>query len=178
LLSTYLHVGKKLDVNKDVWILIKRPNTNVWEDGMISDYLHVGISVRDLEKSVQFYTEILGMEEGIRVSHKGETISQVVDVEDTDVDVCYVTKGMHRLELIEYKNKDKAKLNYNYKSQDEPGLVHIAFIVDNVDEVYQKIKDLGYEFNSPPMVTRENGPKIAFFKGPDNVIIELYQKVN
>ena len=116
------------------------------------------------------------MEEGIRVSHKGGTISRVVDVEDAHVDVCYVIKGNHRLELIEYKNKDQAKLNTTYKSQDDPGLVHIAFIVDDVDATYQKIKNMGYEFNSPPMVTRENGPKIAFFRGPDNVIIELYQK--
>jgi catechol 2,3-dioxygenase-like lactoylglutathione lyase family enzyme len=145
---------------------------------MVNDFLHVGISVRKLDESVKFYTEILGMEEGIRVSHKGETISQVVAVENTEVDVCYVTKGKHRLELIEYKNKDKAKLNTAYKSQDDPGLVHIAFIVDDVDEIYQKIKDLGYDFNSPPMVTRENGPKIAFFRGADNVIIELYQKAD
>jgi glyoxylase I family protein len=143
---------------------------------MATDYLHVGISVRNLDKSVQFYTEVLGMEEGIRVSHKGETISRVVAVEDAEVDVCYVTKGKHRLELIEYKNKDQAKLNHTYKPQDDPGLVHIAFIVDDVDGTYRKIKDMGYEFNSPPMVTRESGPKIAFFRGPDNVIIELYQK--
>ena len=143
---------------------------------MVNDYLHVGISVRNLEESVKFYTEILGMQEDIRAYHKGETISRVVAVENTEVEVCYVTKGKHRLELIEYKNKDKAKLNYTYKSQDDPGLVHIAFIVDDVEEIYQKIKDLGYEFNSPPIITRENGPKIAFFRGPDNVIIELYQK--
>jgi catechol 2,3-dioxygenase-like lactoylglutathione lyase family enzyme len=145
---------------------------------MATDYLHVGISVRNLNKSVKFYTEVLGMEEGIRVSHKGETISKVVAVEDAEVDVGYVTKGIHRLELIEYKNKDNAKLNTTYKSQDDPGLVHIAFIVDDVDEIYQKIKALGYEFNSAPMVTRKNGPKIAFFRGPDNVIIELYQKAD
>jgi catechol 2,3-dioxygenase-like lactoylglutathione lyase family enzyme len=148
------------------------------ENRMVKDYLHVGISVRNLDESVQFYTEVMGMEEGIRVSHKGETISKVVAVEAAEVDVCYVTKGIHRLELIEYKNKDDAKLNTAYQSQDDPGLVHIAFIVDDVDETYQTIKGLGYEFNSPPMVTRENGPKIAFFRGPDNVIIELYQKAD
>lgn len=143
---------------------------------MATDYLHVGISVRNLDESVKFYTEVLGMEEGLRVSHKGETISRVVAVEDAEVDVCYVTKGNHRLELIEYKHKDQAKLNTDYKSQDDPGLVHIAFIVDDVEATYQQIKDLGYAFNSPPLVTRENGPKITFFRGPDNVIIELYQK--
>jgi catechol 2,3-dioxygenase-like lactoylglutathione lyase family enzyme len=145
---------------------------------MVRDYLHIGISVRNLEESVKFYTEVLGMKEGLRAQHKGEKVSRVVAVKDAEVDVCYVTKGQHRLELIEYKNKDQAKLNTTYKSQDDPGLVHIAFIVDDVDETYRRIKDLGYEFNSPPMVTRENGPKIAFFKGPDNVIIELYQKAD
>ena len=145
---------------------------------MATDYLHVGISVRNLNESVKFYTEVLGMEEGLRTRHKGDKVSRVVAVEDAEVDVCYVTKGQHRLELIEYKNKDQAKLNTTYKSQDDPGLVHIAFIVDDVDEAYRKIKGLGYEFNSAPMVTRENGPKIAFFRGPDNVIIELYQKAD
>ncbi|UCD77193.1 MAG: VOC family protein [Desulfobacterales bacterium] len=143
---------------------------------MVNDFLHVGISVRNLEESVRFYTEVLGMQEDTRAYHTGEKVSRVVDVENAEVAVCYVTKGKHRLELIEYKNKDQAKLNYSYKPQDEPGLVHIAFIVEDVDESYQKIKNLGYQFNSPPMVTRENGPKIAFFKGPDNVIVELYQK--
>lgn len=145
---------------------------------MVKDFLHVGISVRNLEESVRFYTEVLGMEKGIQAHHEGHIISQVVAVENAEVDVCYVTNGSHLLELIEYKNKDQVKRNHSYKSQDDPGLVHIAFIVDDVEKIYQEIAALGYEFNSAPMVTRENGPKIAFFRGPDNVIIELYQKAD
>lgn len=145
---------------------------------MTNSFLHVGISVRDLAASVKFYTEVMGMEKGVAAYHKGEIISRVVSVEDAEVDVCYVTNGQHKLELIEYKRKDKAKQNQTYKPQDDPGLTHIAFIVENVDEMYCKIKALGYEFNSAPMVTRENGPKIAFFKGPDNVMIEIYQKAS
>jgi len=144
----------------------------------MTEFLHVGISVRDLKKSVQFYTEVLGMNEGLRVGHKGENLSRVVGVENAEVDVCYVTSGTHRLELIEYKNKDQSKRDQSYKPQDHPGLVHIAFIVDDVDEMYAKIKQLGYRFNSPPMVTRDNGPRIAFFEGPDNVVVELYQKAD
>ena len=94
---------------------------------MVKGFLHVGISVRNLEESVRFYTEVLGMEKGIQAHHEGDVLSQVIAVENAEVDVRYVTKGTHLLELIEYKNKDQAKLNNAYKSQDDPGLVHIAF---------------------------------------------------
>ena len=80
--------------------------------------------------------------------------------------------------LIEYKNKDEAKKQTVYRGQENPGIVHIAYVVDDVDRMFQEIKALGYEFYSAPMVTRENGPKITFFKGPDNVIIELYEKAS
>jgi catechol 2,3-dioxygenase-like lactoylglutathione lyase family enzyme len=144
----------------------------------VKDFLHTGISVRNLKESVKFYTEVMGMEEHIKAAHKGPRISQVVNVKDADIEVCYVKKRNHLLELFEYKGKDEAKQNGKCTPQDNPGLVHIAFLVDDVDQMYEKIKDLGYEFYSPPMVTRENGPKITFFKGPDNVIIELYEKVS
>ena len=56
------------------------------------------------------------------------------------------------------------------------GLIHIAFLVDDVDQEYERIKRLGLEFHAPPMVAGENGPKITYFRGPDNVIIEIFEK--
>jgi lactoylglutathione lyase len=144
---------------------------------MIKNLLHVGIGVRDLEKTVKFYTELMGMEILGSAYNIGEAISRVVGVDDAELVVCHVGKGNLRLELIDYKN-DKKKARSRYKDQDEPGILHIAFTVSDIDKEYEKIKAHGYEFNSPPMVARENGPKICYFKGPDDVIIELFEDKN
>jgi catechol 2,3-dioxygenase-like lactoylglutathione lyase family enzyme len=141
---------------------------------MIQEMNHVSVSVFNLEKSVYFYTEVMGMEIDYRAYHEGDKISEVAGVDNAVLDICVVKKGPCSIELIEYKNK--AKLQKEYKPQNEPGLIHISFFVSDVDKEYEKINSLGYESNSLPMVTRENGPKICYFKGPDNVIIELYEK--
>ncbi len=95
---------------------------------MIKNLLHVGIGVRDLEKTVKFYTELMGMEVLGRAHNVGEKISRVVGVEDAELVVCHVGKGNLRLELIDYKN-GKKKAESRYKEQDEPGILHIAYAV-------------------------------------------------
>jgi catechol 2,3-dioxygenase-like lactoylglutathione lyase family enzyme len=142
---------------------------------MIQEFVHVGVSVFDLEESVRFYTHVMGMELDYRAYHKGDKISQVVDVMDAELNICVVKKGEVRVELIDYGNDEK-KIK-EYKDQDSPGLIHLSFRVSDVDEEYRRIKSMGYQFNSEPMVTRENGPKICYFRGPDNVVIELYELI-
>ncbi len=140
---------------------------------MVKSLNHVGLSVVNLEKSVKFYTEVLGMEIDYRAYHEGKPISDVVGVKKANLQVCVVRKGDCKIELIEYGNRVDPK---GHKRQNEPGLIHISFEVDDVDEVYQTVRDLGYEFYSQPMVTRPGGPRICYFKGPDDVTMELYEK--
>ncbi len=140
---------------------------------MVKSMNHVGLSVENLEESVKFYTGVMGMEIDYRTYHEGEAISDVVGVDNATLDICVVRKGNCSIELIEYNNKVEAK---GHKKQNEPGLVHISFAVENVDDMYEKIRSLGYDFYSKPMVTRPDGPKICYFKGPDNVTMELYEK--
>ena len=140
---------------------------------MIQDFVHVGIGVFDLEASVRFYTEVLGMQVDYRAQHQGDRISRVVDVQNAELNICVVRKGGMCLELIDYGNAGK-KIR-QYKDQDSPGLIHLAMKVSDVDGEYLRLKSMGYPFNSPPMVTRDNGPKICSFRGPDNVVVELYE---
>jgi glyoxylase I family protein len=143
---------------------------------MVKSFLHVGVGVRDLEESVRFYTEVMGMAEEYRSHNEGEKISRIVDVENADLDVCMLVKNNLRIELLAYKSA-KPNDEQSHIKQDAIGLTHLAFRVDDVDKEYERIKTLGYSFNAPPMVARENGPKITYFRGPDNVIIEIYQKM-
>lgn len=146
---------------------------------MVNNFLHVGISVFDLAESVKFYTEVMGLDPDYEAHHKGDAISGVVGVKDAEANIKVVKKGSIKLELIDYGNEEKKQQKQSkHKDQDSPGLIHIAFAVDNVDKEYERIKALGYEFNSEPRVTRPNGPRIAYFRGPDNVVIELYQKTH
>ena len=142
-------------------------------DMQVQEIVHIGVSVFDLEKSVQFYQDVVGMEIVYRAFHEGEKISQVVDVPDATLKICVLQKGAVRLELIDYGKPEKQRVGY--PDQSVPGLIHIAMKVADVDEAYRRMKALGYGFNSEPMVTRENGPKICYFRGPDNVVMELYE---
>ena len=45
---------------------------------MIKEFTHVGLSVMDLKKSVEFYTLVMGMEVDYKACHEGEAISRVV----------------------------------------------------------------------------------------------------
>jgi glyoxylase I family protein len=140
---------------------------------MVEEIVHIGVSVFDLETSVRFYQEVVGMEIDYRAHHTGEKVSTVVGVPDATLDICVLKKGGVRLELIDYGKAPRKQAGY--PDQARPGLIHIAMKVSDVEEAYTRMKALGYGFNSPPMVTRENGPKICYFRGPDNVIMELYE---
>lgn len=142
-------------------------------DMQVEEIVHIGVSVFDLEESVQFYRDVVGMEIEYRAHHEGEKISRVVDVPDAKLEVCVLRKGAVRLELIDYGKPEKKRVAY--QEQSTPGLIHIAMKVSDVDEAYRRLSARGYGFNSEPLVTRENGPRICYFHGPDNVIMELYQ---
>ena len=138
---------------------------------MIKEFLHVAIAVEDLKASTAFYMEIMGMEVDYRVRHTGELPSRISGVEDADLEVVVLKKGAVRIELTDSRRKETA----SHRPQNQTGLTHIAFLVSDIDLEFERISSLGYGFNSPPLQSRPGGPKVCYFHGPDDVVIELYQ---
>lgn len=124
-------------------------------------FLHTMVRVKDIEKSLAFYTDVLNM----KLDHKKR-------LED-----CWLYF------LTDEENTCQIELTYNDETPDGgyglgSGFGHFAFSVDSLDEFTEKINKLGYSYLYPPFDLNGKGSKIAFIKDPDGYEIELIEKVN
>ncbi|AAV82274.1 VOC family protein [Idiomarina loihiensis] len=125
-------------------------------------YLHTMVRVHDLEQSLNFYCDLLGLKE---VSRK--------DVEKGRFTLVFLAAP----DDIERAKKDQApmlELTYNWDPQTYRGgrnFGHLAFRVENIYELCQKLMDNGVIINRPP-----RDGHMAFVRSPDNISIELLQK--
>lgn len=123
-------------------------------------FLHTMIRVRDIEKSLKFYTEVLDMELDYNKRLDDCTLYFLNDKEKT----C-------QLELT--YNDETPVDGYALGS----GFGHLAFAVDSFDDFTKKINKLGYKYLYEPFDLTGKGSKIAFINDPDGYEIELIEKV-
>ena len=124
-------------------------------------FLHTMVRVKDIEKSLAFYTDVLNM----KLDHKKR-------LED-----CWLYF------LTDEENTCQIELTYNDETPDGgyelgSGFGHFAFSVDSLDEFTDKINKLGYSYLYPPFDLNGKGSKIAFINDPDGYEIELIENVN
>ena len=125
-------------------------------------YLHTMVRVRDLDASMAFYRELLGLVETRRYeSEQGQfTLVYLAAPED--------------LEQARAEQAPLVELTYNWDGEKYQGgrnFGHLAYEVDDVYALCQKVLDQGIELNVPP-----SDGHMAFFRSPDNISIELLQK--
>jgi len=125
-------------------------------------YLHTMVRVHDLERSLHFYCNLLGMKE---VSRK--------EVEKGRFTLVYLA-AEDDYERAERERSPELELTYNWDPETYSGgrnFGHLAFEVDNIYDLCQKLKDNGVIINRPP-----RDGHMAFVRSPDNISIELLQK--
>ncbi|MEL6817671.1 MAG: VOC family protein [Pseudomonadota bacterium] len=125
-------------------------------------YLHTMVRVSDVEKSLDFYINKLGLEEIRRYdSEKGRfTLIFLAAPEDREAALA------NKAPLIE--------LTHNWDPEEYEGgrnFGHLAYVVDDIYALCQKLMDAGVTINRPP-----RDGHMAFIKSPDGISIELLQK--
>ena len=148
---------------------------------MILSVDHINLVVSDLERSVDFYTNVLGFRETQRAELEGEWIETIIGLETVKASVAYVVSpaGQPRLELLQYHSP----IGDGFQANSIPntlGLRHLALSVDNIDSAVQRLREAGTELLSRPVVAptdviqHSTGQKIlCYFHDPDGVLLEL-----
>ena len=125
---------------------------------MKSRLLHTMIRVHDLDRSVRFYTEVLGLREQRR---------RVLEKADATLVFLVDEAGHHAIELT--FNHDGR--SYELGSQ----FGHFAMGVADLDRARAELAGHGVEFTRGPYTVSAGGSRIAFIKDPDGIEIELIE---
>ncbi len=143
---------------------------------MIKDVRHMGIVVSDMEKSLKFYRDLLGLKVKSLVDEEGEFLDNMLARENVKNKVAklYAKNGNTLVELIDSKSYG------NKKDRDffTIGASHLALTVDNLDETYDYLIKNGVKFTAPPQQTPDRFAKVTFCEDPDGTPIELVEVIN
>jgi len=143
---------------------------------MIKDVRHIGIVVSDMEKSLKFYRDLLGLKIKSLVNEEGEFLDNMLAHENVKNRVAKLVteQGNALVELID------SRLYGNKKDRDffTIGASHFAFTVDDLEKTYDYLVKNGVKFTAPPQQTPDGFAKVTFCEDPDGTPIELVQVIN
>src|SRR2546423_14259332 len=139
---------------------------------------HTGITVSDLERSLEFWQNVLGFELSHRAHQTSEMASEITGVAGAEIKLAVVkAPGGHKIELLEYLAPHDRKKRVDLRPCDV-GSVHVAFTVDNLDGILQKIAGSGWKAAGKPQ-TLPSGPnagkRVAYVLEPDGTTLEFMQ---
>jgi lactoylglutathione lyase len=125
-------------------------------------YLHTMVRVKDLDASLRFWTDLLGLQEVRRMENEQGRFTLVFLAAPKD------------LERSATERSPEVELTYNWDPEEYTGgrnFGHLAYKFDNIYAACQRLMDGGVVINRPPRDGR-----MAFVRSPDGISIELLQE--
>jgi len=126
---------------------------------MVKKLLHTRMRVNDLERTVKFYQDVLGLTIGRR--HTSPRGAQLVFLRtpnsDEEIEICQMPPGAPPVQV-------------------QPDLMHLAFEVDDMEQFAAELKKKGHALSDGPTKTA-SGSILAFLDAPEGYEVELIQRL-
>ncbi|MEJ8573777.1 lactoylglutathione lyase [Microbaculum marinum] len=125
-------------------------------------YLHTMVRVSDVDASLKFYCDLLGMKEVRRIDDEKGRFTLIFLAAPED------------LGRAESERAPLLELTYNWDPEEYGegrNFGHLAFVVDDIYATCERLQTAGVTINRPP-----RDGHMAFVRSPDNISIELLQK--
>jgi len=138
---------------------------------------HTGLTVRDLDRSVAFYRDLLGFEVVFRWNPKAPYIRELVGYPEVDLHaaILAIPNSTVFLELLEYRGIPEAAVDM---ANGNIGNAHIAFFVDELDPLYERLAACGVASVSRPVtptIGPNRGGRAVYMIDPDGFRVELIE---
>ncbi len=123
---------------------------------------HTSVRTSNMERSVKFYTELLGME-FVRSKEIPQRNAEIAFLRSDNGNLLEISwyKDQNRFEVPEYENTV---------------FDHLAFSVEDMDSVIAECRKRGVTITDEPFYLEPGGSKLAFIEDPDGTLIELLER--
>jgi catechol 2,3-dioxygenase-like lactoylglutathione lyase family enzyme len=160
------------------WQLIKALLISALAAAQVTKVESVGITVKEMDRSLKFYTEVLGFKKISDKEYKGTEFEKLQGVFGLNMRVVKLQLGDEFIELTDYLTTGGRSIPEDAKSNDL-FFQHIAIVVSDMNKAYAQVKKYNVEHVStspqtlPKSIPAAEGIKAFYFQDPDNHNLEL-----
>ena len=160
------------------WAIVKALLISSLALAQVTKVEAIGITVKDMNRSLKFYTQILGFKKVSDNEYKGDGFEKLEGVFGLNIRVARLQLGDEFIELTDYLTTGGRSIPENAKSNDL-FFQHIAIVVSDMDKAFQQVKKYNVEFVStapqtlPKSIPAAEGIKAFYFHDPDDHNLEL-----
>jgi len=143
----------------------------------VTNFVHVGLVVEDLDETVRFLA-LLGFDCCEPGTFSGEWIDRIIGLENVTVELvmAHAPDGGDMFEVVRF-HSPSAGAQEPAPAANRPGLRHIAFNVDDVRGVVDRVREAGWD-TVGEIVNYENTYLLCYVRGPEGLIVELAEQLD
>ena len=140
---------------------------------IVKGYRHTGIICEDMEKSLRFYKEFLGLRVIQDFWDDSDYINKITVLQNANVHMIKLqAEDGTVIELLDYVTHPTDLIDQEVYNV---GACHLALQVNNIEEAYKELQSKGVSFISEPVLSSEGIAKVCFCFDPNNTRIELVE---
>ena len=142
---------------------------------MITGISHVGISVANLERSIAFYRDLLGLSLIQEVSMRGANYDAIMALKGTEGRIAVLRTGNLEIELLEFQLPPSRPIAPGHHVSDQ-GISHFAIHVEDIAGLYARLQAAGVRVHSAPVYFQSCATTAVYFCDPDGNFIEMLEE--
>ena len=140
---------------------------------IVKGYRHTGIICEDMEKSLRFYKEFLGLRVIQDFWDDSDYINKITGLQNANVHMIKLqAEDGTVIELLDYVTHPTDLIDQEVYNV---GACHLALQVNNIEEAYKELQSKGVSFISEPVLSSEGSAKVCCCFDPNNARIELVE---